>query len=143
MIPRPQQALSDLAMKLALSIAPETQSSYAAANAGMIAMLMNCLAQEFDRAAAVRTQDLDELATLFTHLPPTLDHTLATDIGAFLRGSVQSLRIEHLNARHAQAMDLLIRLHTWAEQHRAAELDRAIWSFLARHTDRHAFQVMI
>jgi hypothetical protein len=108
----------------------------------MIAMLMNCLAQEFDRAAAVRVQDLDELAALFTRLPATLDATLGADIGAFLRGAVQSLRIEHLNARHAQAMDLLIRLHTWAEQHHAAELDRAIWAFLARHADRHAFQVM-
>jgi hypothetical protein len=140
-IPRPQQALSDLAMKLALSIAPETQSNYAAASTGMIAMLMNCLAQEFDRAAAVRTEDLDDLTVLFTGLPPALDATLAAEIEAFLRGSAQSLRIEHLNARHARAMDLLIRLHIWAEQHDAAELDRAIWAFLARHVDRHAFQV--
>jgi hypothetical protein len=143
MIPRPQQALTDLAMKLMVSIAPETQSSYAASNAGMIAMLMTCLAQEFDRAAAVRTQDLDELATLFTNLPVGVDDTLTADIGVFLRGSPQSLRIEHLNARHAEAMELLIRLHTWAEEHRAMELDRAIWSFLRRHADRHAFQVMI
>ena len=142
MIPRPQQALSDLAMKLLMSIAPETQSSYAASNAGMIAMLMNCLAQEFDRAAEVRTQDLAEVATLFTNLPATLDTSLAADIAAFLRGVPQSLRIEHLNVRHAEAMELLIRLHTWAEEHRAVELDRAIWSFLARHADRHAFQVM-
>jgi hypothetical protein len=143
MIPRPQQALTDLAMKLMMSIAPETQSSYAASNVGMIAMLMTCLAQEFDRAAAVRTQDLDEITTLFTNLPVGVDDTLAADVGVFLRGSAQSLRIEHLNARHAEAMALLIRLHTWAEDHRATELDRAIWSFLRRHADRHAFQVMI
>ncbi len=68
MIPRPQQALTDLAMKLAMSVAPETQSAYAASNAGMIAMLMQCLAQEFDRAAAVRTQDIDELTALFESL---------------------------------------------------------------------------
>ena len=143
MIPRPQQALSDLAMKLMMSIAPDTQSSYAASSAGMIAVLMTCLAQEFDRAAAVRTEDLDELTVLFTALPPALDATLTADIAAFQSGSVQSLRIEHLNARHAQAMDLLIRLHTWAEQQGATELDRAIWAFLARHADRHAFQAMI
>jgi hypothetical protein len=143
MIPRPQQALSDLAMKLALSIAPETQSSYAAFNAGMVAMLMNCLAQEFDRAAAVRTEDLDELAELFEDLPPMVDDALAAKIGEFLRGSAQSLRIEHLNVRHAEALELLIELHAWAERHRDEELDRAIWSFLARHADRHAFQVMI
>jgi len=143
MIPRPQQALTDLAMKLMMSIAPETQSGYAASNAGMIAMLMTCLAQEFDRAAAVRTQDLDELAELFENLPPLVDDALVANIGAFLRGSAQSLRIEHLNTRHAQAMELLIELHAWAERHRNEELDSAIWAFLARYADRHAFQVMI
>jgi hypothetical protein len=142
-IPRPQQALADLAMKLALSIAPETQTSYAAANAGMIAMLLNCLAQEFDRAAAVRTQDLDEMNALFTNLPAALDPALAADIAEFSGGSAQSLRIEHLNARHGAAMELLIRLHTWAEEHRDAALDQAIWGFLARHADRHAYQAMI
>jgi hypothetical protein len=142
-IPRPQQALTDLAMKLAISIAPDTQTSYAATNAGMIAMLMNCLAQEFDRAAAVRTQDLDEMTTLFTDPPATLDPALTADITEFLRGSIQSLRIEHLNARHGAAMELLIRLHAWSEQHHAVELDRAIWGFLTRHADRHAYQVMI
>ena len=126
-----------------MSIAPETQSSYAASNAGIMAVLMQCLAQDFDRAAAVRTEDLDELTKLFTDLPATLDSELAQSIATFLRGSAQSLRIEHLNARHSDGMELLILLHTWAEQHHAVELDRAIWGFLARHADRHAYQVMI
>ena len=62
MIPRPQQALTDLALKLLFSVAPETQSTYAASSVGMIAMLMQCFAQEFDRAAAVRMQDIAEMA---------------------------------------------------------------------------------
>ena len=143
MIPRPQQALSDLAMKLAMSVAPETQSAYAASNAGMIAMLMQCLAQDFDRAAAVRTQDLDELVALFESLRDVPPEPLANRIATFLRGSAESLRIEHLNARHAQGMELLIELHTWAEDVDADELDQEIWNFLIRHADRHAYQLPV
>jgi len=142
-IPRPQQALSDLAMKLAMSVAPETQSAYAASNAGMIAMLMQCLAQDFDRAAAVRTQDLDELVALFESLRDVPPEPLANRIATFLRGSAESLRIEHLNARHAQGMELLIELHAWAEDVDAGELDQEIWNFLIRHADRHAYQLPV
>jgi hypothetical protein len=141
MIPRPQQALGDLAMKLLVSVAPETQTPYAASTAGMIAMLMQCLAQDFDRAAEVRTQDIDELIALFESLRDVPPETLTSRIKAFLQGSLTSLRIEHLNARHAQGMELLIELHAWAETHRAEELDREIWSFLVRHADRHAYQL--
>ena len=141
MIPRPQQALNDLAMKLIGSVAPQTQSAYAASNAGMIAMLMQCLAQEFDRAAAVRTQDIDELIALFESLRDVPPENLTNRLGIFSRDSAESLRIEHLNVRHAQGMALLIELHAWAETHRAEELELEIWSFLTRHADRHAFQV--
>ena len=115
MIPRPQQALGDLAMKLLVSVAPETQTPYAASTAGMIA--------------------------LFESLRDVPPETLTSRIKAFLQGSITSLRIEHLNARHAQGMELLIELHAWAETHRAEELDREIWSFLVRHADRHAYQL--
>jgi len=142
-IPRPQRALSDLAMKLAMSVAPETQSAYAASNVGMIAMLMQCLAQDFDRAAAVRTQDLDELVALFESLRDVPPEPLASRIATFLRGSAESLRIEHLNARHAQGMELLIELHAWAEEVDADELDQEIWNFLIRHADRHAYQLPV
>ncbi|HTO56609.1 MAG TPA: hypothetical protein VMJ74_02385 [Pseudomonadales bacterium] len=143
MIPRPQQALADLAMKLATSVAPDTQSAYAASNAGMIAMLMQCLAQDFDRAAAVRTQDIDELVALFESLRDVPPENLAKRIATFLRGSAESLRIEHLNARHASAMELLIELHAWAETVEADELDQEIWNFLIRHADRHAYHLPV
>jgi len=130
-------------MKLAMSVAPETQSAYAASNAGMIAMLMQCLAQDFDRAAAVRTQDLDELVALFESLRDVPPEPLANRIATFLRGSAESLRIEHLNARHAQGMELLIELHAWAEEVDADELDQEIWNFLIRHADRHAYQLPV
>jgi len=143
MIPRPQQALTDLAMKLLFSVAPETQSTYAASSVGMIAMLMQCFAQEFDRAAEVRIEDMNEMAALFESMRDVPPENLVQPIAQFLRGSPESLRIEHLNARHAQGMQILIELHAWAETHRAEELDLEIWNFLVRHADRHAYQLSV
>jgi hypothetical protein len=142
-IPRPQQALNDLAMKLMLSIAPQTQSTYAATSAGLIGMLMQCLAQDFDRAAAVRVADLDEMATLFRAAPASASADLRATIQQVLEGAPASLRIADLTARHAQAMQLLIDLHAWTEVNDAQQLNREIWQFLIRHADRHAYQVML
>ncbi len=143
MIPRPQHALQDLAIKLMVSIAPQTQSTYAATSTGLIAMLMQCLAQDFDRAAAVRIEDLDEMKALLVAAPATLPVALAQLIAQFLAQAPASLRIEHLTAHHAQAMQLIIELHSWAEANDAPELNRGIWAFLIRHADRHAYQVML
>ena len=93
MIPRPQQALNDLAMKLMLSIAPQTQSTYAATSAGMIGMLMQCLAQDFDRAAAVRVADLDEMAALFRTAPSATPAELRNALQQFLAGAPASLPV--------------------------------------------------
>ena len=65
MIPQPGRVLTDLAVKLAMSIAPETTSSFAMANTGLISMLMLSLAQDSERAVANRMADIEEMKTLF------------------------------------------------------------------------------
>jgi hypothetical protein len=142
-IPTPRQALTDLALKLMLSIAPQTRSSYAASNTGMIGMLLQCLAQDFDRAAEVRSLDLTEMRALFTALPAGIDRSLAARIETFLAAHPKSLRITDLDAHHADATRLLIELHVWAETHGSAALDRGIWDYLARHADRHAYDMPV
>jgi hypothetical protein len=143
MIPRPRQAMQDLALKLMMSVAPQTRSTYAASNTGMIAMLLQCLAQDFDRAAQVRSDDIAEISTLFRDLPAGVDASLATRIATFLHTQPQSLRIADLDAHHADATRLLIELHAWTEQHDDASLDSAIWDYLTRHADRHAYDMPI
>jgi hypothetical protein len=142
-IPTPRKALTDLALKLMLSIAPQTRSSYAASNTGMIGMLLQCLAQDFDRAAEMRSLDLTEMRALFTDLPASIEASLAARIDTFLATHPKSLRITDLDAHHADATHLLIELHAWAETHGSAALDRAIWDYLARHADRHAYDMPI
>lgn len=54
MIPNPSKALVDLAMKLSTGVLPEIGSPYAAANAGMTAVLLIMLSQDSERAIANR-----------------------------------------------------------------------------------------
>ena len=143
MIPKPRQALSDLALKLMLSVAPQTRSNYTASNTGMIAMLLQCLAQDFDRAADVRSLDIAEMSALFHALPAGVDRPLAGRIERFLASHPKSLRIADLDAHHAEATRLLIELHAWSEAHGDAALERSIWEYLTRHADRHAYDMPV
>ena len=69
MIPEPGRALSDLAMRLLLTIAPQTANTFAAADSMLVGQLMLTLSQEFEGAIATRMQDIDELRALFAQAP--------------------------------------------------------------------------
>jgi hypothetical protein len=144
MIPRHSHALRDIAIKLAMSIAPETTTSYAAANAGMISMLLQCLAQDFDRAADTRMRDIGEMKTLFERaLAARPDTALASRLRAYLPRQPKSFTLTDLDALHAEGQRMLIELHAWVESTANQDLDREIWAFLERFADRHAFQLGI
>ena len=142
MIPRGAQALRDLAMKLAISIAPETTSAFAMANTGMVVMLLQCLAQDYDRAADVRTIDIDEMKTLLGDLRESAPREMHVAIDEFARERAKSLRISDLDAFHARGLELLIRLHEHVERNGDTAADRRIWTHLTQFADRHAFQLM-
>lgn len=136
MIPRLSQGLADLAGKLATAIAPDTASSYAMANSGMIAMLLAALSVESERAVATRMADVEELKALFEASGRDADPPGQGDRAAFLAREPASLRLSDVDRLHAEGLRLLIDLHAWAEVHDPA-LDRQIWDFLAAHTERH------
>jgi hypothetical protein len=137
-IPRGSRALGDIALKLAMAIAPETSSAYAAASTGMMTMLLGCLAQDYERAAETRTQDVREIKALFAEAVG-VPAPLASEITAFRTSEPKSLLLGDLDAWHGRALALLIRLHAHAEAAGDGALDRAIWAFLERHVARHAF----
>ena len=109
----------------------------------MIAMLLQCLAQDFDRAADVRSLDIAEMNALFHALPAGVHRPLAGRIERFLASHPKSLRIADLDAHHAEATRLLIELHAWSEAHGDAALERSIWEYLTRHADRHAYDMPV
>ena len=137
MIPNPAKALVDLAMKLSTGVLPEIASPYAAANAGMTAILMIMLSQDSERAVANRMTDIAELKALFAKAAEFPDQV---ELDSFVGAEPESLLLADVDKLHAEGMQLLIDVHAWAEPHDAG-LDLEIWAFLARHADRNRFDV--
>lgn len=139
MIPQPSKSLSDLAIKLATAIAPETTSRFALSNTGMISMLLLALAQDSERAVANRMADIEDMRALFQ------SDAAAAAPGADLRAtycsrSPDGLLLSQMDTFHAQGFELLIELHAWAEG-RDPALDAAIWELLRTHTERNKFEL--
>lgn len=137
MIPKPAKALTDLAMKLSTGVLPEIGSPYAAANAGMTAMLLIMLSQESERAVANRMTDISELKGLFATAVTFPDQSA---LESFARAEPDSFLLADVDRLHAHGMSLLIELHAWAES-RDDPLNEKIWAFLARHAERNRFDI--
>lgn len=134
MIPRPSQALTDLAVRLATNVAPNTTETFYAADAGLIAQLMFSLAQEYERGVETRMNDIDEMRALLRSAPQS------DDIDAFVVLQPASLGLADVNAVHDAGTRLLIEAHAWAEVH-DEPLSREIWRYLRRHCERHKFEL--
>ena len=132
MIPEPGRALSDLAMRLLLTIAPQTANTFAAADSMLVGQLMLTLSQEFEGAIATRMQDIDELRALFAQAPANAARS------SFATATPASLHLRDVNHLHDEGMRLLIELHAEVEQTNA-DLDLRIWQFLRAHSERHKF----
>ena len=137
MIPQPGQALTDLALRLLGNIAPNTTSTFHAADTALIAQLLLTLGQEFERAAAARMQDISELKDLLRTAPCEAPAKAARE--AFLDAEPESLHLSAINVTHDSGMRLLIELHAWAERHDAT-LNKRIWTLLRAHSERHKFE---
>ncbi len=135
MIPRPEQALLDLAGRLGSRVLPELTDPYTIADTGIITMLLGMLAKELASGTARRLEDGEDIRVLFeaaTHAPG------ADDRAAFSASRPADLTLSEVNTWLDRGLSLLTDLHAWAEDEDAA-LDRAIWDWLGRHTERHRF----
>lgn len=141
MIPDPGRSLADLALKLATDLAPAMSTEYGAANAGMMSLLLLALAQEQERAVAVRMADIEEMVALFTQAEQCHpEAAAAAERAAWCERRPQSLMLSDVDRFHGQGLKLLITLQVFAEAE-DADLDRAIWDFLSRHSERHRFDL--
>lgn len=119
--------LGFIAYKLGADIAPSTSTSYDASSAGSFALLLAALAQEADRAVATRMTDIEGIRALLQD-----DSTLPAQPASW--------HLDDVNALHADALEQLIELHRWAEEHDST-LNQAIWQFLNEHAERHSLQL--
>jgi hypothetical protein len=133
LIPQTGRALADLAQKLALSVTPDIQTGYSAANAGMISLLMFALAQETESAISRRLEDGDALRELFDSSGAK---TIQAALDAFSASQPMNMTATEVTAWLNKGLSLLVELHAWAEDN-DTELDQRIWAFLYQHTERH------
>lgn len=142
MNPKVQDVLGALAGHLFTDVLPQLSASYAQADTMMAALLLSGAAEEFDRAAEVRSADIREMREIFAgaarYLPagPLREHvTDASDRQA------KSLRIADLDACRDELAGVLISLHEAIETRGepwARELDAKIWQHLRASTERRA-----
>jgi len=144
MIPHPEQALTDLAVRITTHIVPTTTSTFAQADGQLLTVLLVSMAQDFERAVANRMADINEIKTLIQTLQKHVDNNRPfsnmDQTNAFLRAEPLSLKLSDVNALHAQGFDCLIEMQIWAEKHNQP-LNLSIWQLLRRHSERNKFQI--
>ncbi len=145
MIPYPGKTLTDLAVRIATDIAPATNNNFAQADSGLITGLLLSMAQDYERAVFNPMADIDDIKALCRHLRDLSDaeregFDALQACTAFLEAEPASLMLSDVTALHAQALNLLIDIHRWAEDHND-DINLAVWRLLRRHSERHKFDI--
>ena len=133
-------ALGKIGQALLVQIGPEIKAEYAQRSALVATMLLQCAAEEWDRAAARRVEENQALRELFRGT--AVEHEgLRERLAEAARGSDDDLRISALDRANDELRALLIELQVYAETHGATELEDTIWRELRRSTERRALSV--
>jgi len=145
MIPVPGKTLTDIALRVATSLAPAASNNYAAADAGIITGLLLTLAQDYERSIDSPMQDIAEIKLLCAELLSLPEDTLEDFDGApaclsFIDVQPASFKLADVTTLHAQALKLLIDIHTWAELHDEG-INLQVWQLLRRHSERNKFDI--
>jgi hypothetical protein len=138
-------ALQKLAGSLLLEVAPAVGVDYLQRNTGLTAIMLQVVAEEFERAAARRVEENAALRALFRDAAPVAsDAALRARLAAAASGADGDLRVSALDASNAALRALLIELHVHVEGLGSADarrVEEAIWAELRRSTERRAISL--
>mgnify|MGYP001817270613 FL=1 len=137
--------LQIIAASLMTEIAPKISDDYTQRNSMLTVMLLQCAAEEWDRAAARRVEENRTMRQLFAEVVPEIgDRDLRDRLEAASAGEDESLRISDLNRSNDGLRSLLIELHAHVEEietEAARRIEAAIWKELRVSTERRALSV--
>lgn len=143
MRPEVDHTLRVLAGKLIMEVGPHVAQEYGRSALEMIAMAMIAAAEEYDRAAEVRSQENRAMRAIFADGARDVpDAGLRSRLATAAAEADDSLRVSALNETNDRLKRLLIELHACVEERPeewAQHLDRAIWAELRASTQRRAF----
>lgn len=142
MNPKVNDVLGALAGHLFTEVLPLLSASYAQADTMMTALLLTGAAEEFGRAAEVRSADIREMRAIFADAACRLPAgPLRERVAAAADREAKSLRIADLDACRDGLAGVLVALHEAVEASHepwARELDGRIWQHLRASTERRA-----
>jgi hypothetical protein len=136
-------ALQKLSLVLLAEVAPAVGVDYLQRNTGIAAIMLQMAAEEWDRAAARRSEENAALRALFREAAPEVaDAALRARLAEAAAGADADLRLSVLDASNRALRALLIELHAHVEAQATAgarRVEDAIWAELRRSTERRAF----
>lgn len=142
MKPDLQVALQKLSQTLLTQIAPAVGVDYLQRNTALAAIMLQVVAEEWDRAAARRVEENAAMRKLFGEARAVVaDASLGQLLAEEAAGADAILRIAALDAANKRLRALLIDLHAHVETLATPEARRvedAIWAELRRSTERRA-----
>jgi hypothetical protein len=134
-----------IAASLMTEVAPKISDDYTARNSMLTVMLLQCAAEEWDRAAARRVEENRTLRRLFAESAPEIgDSDLRGRLEAASGEEDESVRISDLNRSNDRLRTLLIELHAHVEEvetEAARRIEAAIWKELRVSCERRALSV--
>lgn len=134
MTPEADHILGLSAGQMMTDMAPLLPADYAKGAAALTALVMTFAAQEYDRAAEIRTTENAEMRALFKTLAPLVENAhLKAELEDAAMGVDDSLKISRLNEGNYALRKLLIALHAHVETltgDAAREAQAQIWRLL-------------
>lgn len=141
MSPEVQTILSNTTQRVALGVMGEG-AAFAQGTIGLIGMMLNLAAKEYDRGADIRFAENNDIRSLFAELAPGVKDTgLRAELETLAAAKDVSLRISALNESNYALRRLLTLVQIYAEEHGAHDAERRIWAVLKAMADRRLVQL--
>ncbi len=126
MKPSPELILNQAFAKIAMEMGPALPPGYGQGSATTTAVLLLMVAQEFNRAAAIRKSENDAMRQLFGDVAAGFDGALGQALKGAAAGSDTDLTVSALDKANGELKTLLIALQTQAEERRDPALEGRI-----------------
>lgn len=136
MKPSPELVLNHAFAKIAMEMGPALPPGYGQGSATTTGVLLLMVAQEFNRAAAIRKAENDAMRSLFAELSTRIPKPLSDTLRMAAGGQDQDLSVSTLDATNAALKKVLVELHAVADATKDMELDHRIVRLMQTWAER-------
>ena len=125
---------------LLMEVAPHLGAEYSVGDVSIMGLMLFMTAEEYDRAAEIRTEDNAEMRSIFAEAASQIeDAELRRRLGDASDTRDASLRVSALDKANDELKAMLIDLQSYLEEQGgdwAAHMERRIWKHLMDSSER-------